>query len=297
MENSETALHLGKVCLWECLWSDSGETAYAACFWLPEMMVNHVSWQPAWGDEKWQMGLGRARPSLLSVPTRLDAEPSIYRDSRATEQKKAFFHQLGWTDGLCKLCVKLRSASQWLNSAHLAVLAFKHYFFHDALANRVLILVHNSQKYFFVPAFWDLSTHPFNSLHIYPSTQPSSCLHRYLSVYTPKHIAVYTPLYLSTHLSTHLSTPYTCSAIHLSTHPSISNFPSTQLSVYPTFHLLMSIYPTFVYSPNHLAFYSLIFFSNSSIYPDTSIYMTIKSSMHISIHPIIQLFTHLSIQL
>ncbi len=239
MENSETALHLGKVCLWECLWSDSGETAYAACFWLPEMMVNHVSWQPAWGDEKWQMGLGRARPSLLSVPTRLDAEPSIYRDSRATEQKKAFFHQLGWTAGLCKL----RSASQWLNSAHLAVLAFKRYFFHDALANRVLILVHNSQKYFFVPAFWDLSTHPFNSLHIYPSTQPSSCLHRYLSVYIPKHIVVYTPLYLSSHLSTHLSTPYSCSAIHLSTHPSISNFPST--------HLFTQSSPsTHVYLPN-----------------------------------------------
>ncbi len=110
---------------------------------------NHVPWQPAWGDEKWQMGLGRARPSLLSVPTRLDAEPSVYRDSRATEQKKAFFHQLGWTTGLCKLCVKLRSASQWLNSAHLAALAFKRYFFHDGLTNRVLILVHNSQKYFF----------------------------------------------------------------------------------------------------------------------------------------------------
>ncbi len=134
---------------------------------------------------------------------------------------------------VCVSCVKLRSASQWLNSAHLAVLAFKRYFFHDALTNRVLILVHNSQKYFFVPAFWDLSTHPFNSLHIYPS----SCLHHYISVYTPKHIAAYTPLYLSTHLSTHLSTPYTCSAIHLSTHPSISNFPSTQLSVYPIFSI------------------------------------------------------------
>lgn len=56
---------------------------------------NHVSWQPAWGDEKWQMGLGRARPSLLSVPTQLDAEPSLYRDSRATDQKKAFFPNWG----------------------------------------------------------------------------------------------------------------------------------------------------------------------------------------------------------
>lgn len=31
--------NLGKVCLWECLWSDSGVTAYAACVWLPDMMV------------------------------------------------------------------------------------------------------------------------------------------------------------------------------------------------------------------------------------------------------------------
>lgn len=149
---------------------------------------NHVSWQPAWGDEKWQMGLGRARPSLLSVPTRLYAEPSIYRDSRATEQKKAFFHQLGWTTGVWKL----RSASQWLNSAHLAALAFKHYFFHDGLNSMNIVLIWSIKVLF---CAWDLPTHPSNCLHIYPSTQPSSCLNLYLSVYSPKHIAVYPPIF------------------------------------------------------------------------------------------------------
>ncbi len=81
---------------------------------------------------------------------------------------------------VCVSCVKLRSASQWLNSAHLAVLAFKRYFFHDALTNRVLILVHNSQKYFFVPAF-----------EIYLPT--------HLTVYTSIHLAVYTTISLSIH--------------------------------------------------------------------------------------------------
>lgn len=146
---------------------------------------SHVSWQPAWGDEKWQTGLGRARPSLLSVPTWLDAKPLIYMDSRATEQKKAFFHQLGRTTGLCKLCVKLRSASQWLNSAHLAALAFKALFF-SMMGSRMEFLFWSlTQKTTFMLCSLRLSVHP--------PTHPPISLHIYPSIHLPNHLSYLDP--------------------------------------------------------------------------------------------------------
>lgn len=68
-----------------------------ACAWLPKLSMTQVmsaGSQPEQRRHRWEMADG-VRPSLSFVPTWLDAEPSIYRDSRATEQKKAFFHRLG----------------------------------------------------------------------------------------------------------------------------------------------------------------------------------------------------------
>jgi len=108
---------------------------------------------------------------------RSDAKPSNYMDSRATEQKKAFFHQLGRTTGLCKLCVKLRSASQWLNSAHLAVLAFRALVFSMMGSWMEFLFWSITQKKTFNSMHFEIYvfTHIYcMSIHIYsPTNQPT----------------------------------------------------------------------------------------------------------------------------